>query len=170
MSEQIFKPAWKAFYKHFLTMALCFIVVVSASVKWTWGKGWWLFGLLCILCAAGDMLARRSRLTFIVKPDEIALEQGIIGRHSIEISTRSIRTIQVRQNLMQRILNVGDILVASSGTEEYEIRAVNLPNPHAIRDKIQAYGRAPGRDADNAYEKQDYERAPDRDAYKKQDN
>lgn len=146
MSEQKYKPAWRSYYWHILAMVACLVLVsmVSAKAGLTAGyqKGLWIFFLLFIICAAGDMILRRSKVALIVKPDEITLEQGLIGRHSIEISTKSIRTIQVRQSVLQRMLNVGDILIASAGTDGYEISAINMPDPHVIRDAMQVHERA----------------------------
>ncbi|MDR3264712.1 MAG: PH domain-containing protein [Synergistaceae bacterium] len=151
MNEESFRPAWRSFYWHILGVAVCLVIAGMVSVKLADGNGKTMAEILFILLALAvvvHMLFRRYRVTLVVKPDEIALEVGVIGRNSIEISTRSIRTIQVKQSLLQRILNVGDILIASSGTEEYEIYAANMPAPHAIRDKMQAYERALGKGTD----------------------
>ena len=146
MNEQSFRPAWRSFYWHFTAMIACLVVVSLLSAKAhltpAYQKGIWIFFLVFVLCAAGDMLYRRLRVLLIVKSDEIALEQGLIGRHSVEISTKNIRTIQIKQSLMQRLLNVGDILVASSGTDGYEIYINNMPDPNVIRDMMQVHERA----------------------------
>ena len=66
---------------------------------------------------------------------------GILKRDSIEIGMRNVRTVQVTQRLIQRLLNVGDIAIASSGTDVYEIRVANMPSPHDIRNQIQERAR-----------------------------
>lgn len=146
MNEHSFKPAWRSFYWHIAAMIACLVVVatVSAKAELTPGyhKGLWIFFFVFIVCAVGDILVRRLKVTLIVKPDEIALEQGLIGRHSIEISTKNIRTIQVKQSVIQRLLNVGDILVASAATDGYEIHIANMPDPNTIRNLMQAHERA----------------------------
>jgi uncharacterized membrane protein YdbT with pleckstrin-like domain len=100
--------------------------------------------LILTLATAVNMTYRRFRVMLIVKSDKIALEKGFIGRQSIEINTKNVKTIQVTQSVMQRILDTGDILVASSGTDEYEIIVPNMPNPHVIRDIMQKRERAHG--------------------------
>ena len=143
MDEQIFKPAWRSFYKQIFVMIACFALVSVISVKWmpaeyqTW---------LCFVFAAVvayivcSMVYRRSSVMLIAKQDEITLERGLIARQSIQVSTRNIRTIKVNQSVAQRILNVGDIHVTSSG-DEYEISVFNMPNPHEIKEAIQANER-----------------------------
>jgi uncharacterized membrane protein YdbT with pleckstrin-like domain len=121
----------------FLIAAVFFSIKTDASQNVIWGVC-----LIAILYTAGDMTYRRFRIMLIVKLDEIALEKGFVGRHSIEISTKNIKTIQVKQSVIQRILDTGDILVASPGTDEYEIIVNNMPSPHAIRDIMQKRERA----------------------------
>ena len=146
MNEERFRPAWRSYYLHITAMLGCLLLVSLLSAKADlspfYQKGIWIFFVLFIIVALADMAYRRFRLVLIVKPDEIAMEEGLIARHSVEISTQSIRTIQVRQRIIQRMLNVGDILVASSGTDEYEIRISNMPAPQSIRDKMQVHERS----------------------------
>ena len=146
MEEHRFRPAWRSFYWHILAIVACFVIVVLLTVKGHLSPGYrnglWIFFLVFVLCAGADMMYRRFRVLLIVKPDEIALEDGLIGRHSTEISTKNIRTIQVKQNVIQRILNVGDILVASAGTDSYEISIYNMYAPQDVRNLMQVHERA----------------------------
>ncbi|MDR2179461.1 MAG: PH domain-containing protein [Synergistaceae bacterium] len=137
-TEQRYRPAWRSFYWHIAAMVIFFLVAAYFSMNTNFSQGmiWGAF-LILVLYAGGDMTYRRFRVMLIVKSDEIALEKGFIGRHSIEISTKNIKTIQVKQSIIERILNTGEILVASPGTDEYEIIVSNMPSPHAIRDTMQ---------------------------------
>jgi len=160
MNEQKFKPAWRCFYRHFFVMVICLVVVLVVSVKWLpaeYQKWLWLLFIAAITYTVCDMAYKRNSVLLIVKPDGIALERGIIGRQSIEISTRNIRTIQVNQSVMQRILNVGAVCVASSGTEGYEISALNMPSPHEIRQTIQTNERAVAKKAKDVKEEEEHE-------------
>jgi uncharacterized membrane protein YdbT with pleckstrin-like domain len=137
-TEQRYRPAWRSFYCHIAAMVIFLIGAVFFSVKTDLSKSviWSVF-LILVLYTAADMTFRRFYVMLIVKSDEIALEKGFIGRHSIEISTKNIKTIQVKQSIIQRILDTGDIMVASPGTDEYEIIVNNMLRPHAIRDAMQ---------------------------------
>ena len=142
MNEQKFKPAWRGFYRHYFAMIACLVVVSIISVKWLGYQKWlWFAAAAAVIYVACDMAYRRNSVLLTVRPEEIALERGLIGRQSIEIGVRNIRTIKVNQSVMQRILNVGDIRVASSGTDKYEICAFNMPSPHEIREGIQVNER-----------------------------
>ena len=144
--EHIYKPAWRSFYLHILVIAACFILALVLTIKIplesAYVKGLWGFWVLFALIVFGDMFLKRVSTTLIVRPDEVALEKGILKRESIEIGMRSIRTVQVTQRIMQRLLNVGDIAIASSGTDNYEIRIPNMPSPHDVRNQIQDHERS----------------------------
>jgi uncharacterized membrane protein YdbT with pleckstrin-like domain len=146
LGAQKYRPAWRSFYKHMAATVVCLVLVSVLSVKvdlgWAYKKWLWIFFLLFALYASLDMVRRRFRVVLIVRPDEIAMEEGLVGRRSIEISTKSIRSIQVRQSVMQRLLKTGSITVTSSGDNE-EISVSDMPNPYAIREEMQIYERAP---------------------------
>ena len=139
MNEKKFKPAWKGFYRHMFAMAACLIVTLTISVNLPakYQKWLWFVFVAAAAYAACDMAYKRNSVLLVVRPDGVALERGIIGRQTIEISSRNIRTIKVNQSIIQRILNVGDIRVASSGTDDYEITALNMPAPYEIREIMQ---------------------------------
>ncbi|MDR1649217.1 MAG: PH domain-containing protein [Synergistaceae bacterium] len=140
---QIFRPPWRSFYWHMAGIVLCFVLIVWGTAHY---PEYWktITGLFFIVAAAlaVHVAFRRLGVALLVKPEEVSLDQGFLGRHSVEISTPNIRTIQVSQRLMQRILDVGNLQIGSAATNDYEIRADNMPNPYVIRDLIQAYGRA----------------------------
>jgi uncharacterized membrane protein YdbT with pleckstrin-like domain len=141
---QIFRPAWRSFYWHMAGIVLCFVAIVWGTAHYPehWKA---ITGLFFIVAAALAVHTafRRLGVALLVKPEEVSLDQGFIGRHSVEISTSNIRTIQVSQSIMQRILDLGNLRIGSAATNDYEICVNNLPNPYVIRDLIQAYGRAP---------------------------
>ena len=152
LESHTYKPAWRSFYLHIVAMIACLVLVILISVKVTltliYQKVlWWFLGLF-VLAALLDMAVKRLSTTLIVRPDEVALEKGILKRESIEIGARSIRTVQVTQGIVQRMLNIGDISIASSGTDNYEIRIANMPSPHEIRNQIQDRERAEDKQAD----------------------
>ena len=62
-------------------------------------------------------------------------------RQSIEIGLANIMHIKVGQTMIQTLMNIGDIIVTSSGTSGEEIFAHNIPNPLAVRDEIQRHAR-----------------------------
>lgn len=145
-NEKIYRPAWKSFYRSISLIVLVAAVVIAltiltsfqAKVKGVLWAAWVVVAIAIFLY----MVVRRASISLTVRPDEVALDQGILNRKSIEISYSSIRTVEVTQTLTQRVLNLGDLFIASSGTGEYEMQIRDMPDPHAIRDEIQANERS----------------------------
>lgn len=145
-NEKIYRPAWKSFYRSISLIVLGAAVVIAltiltsfqAKVKGVLWAAWVVVAIAIFLY----MVVRRASISLTVRPDEVALDQGILNRKSIEISYSSIRTVEVTQTLTQRVLNLGDLFIASSGTGEYEMQIRDMPDPHAIRDEIQANERS----------------------------
>jgi uncharacterized membrane protein YdbT with pleckstrin-like domain len=140
---QVFRPAWRSFYGHILGVAVCFAAVVVGVARYSeyWKIITGLFSVAA-LYIAGHMAIKRFSVSLLVKPEEIILERGFVGRGSIGVGTSNIRTIQVSQNIMQRLLDVGNLLVGSAAAKDCEISVADLPKPYAVRDLIQAYERA----------------------------
>ncbi|MDR2175346.1 MAG: PH domain-containing protein [Synergistaceae bacterium] len=138
-----FRPAWRSFYWHMAGIVLCFAAVAWGVLHYPqYWKGVTGFFFIVALGLAGHMSIRRFSVALLVKPEEVSLEQGFVGRHSVEISTPNIRTIQVNQNPIQRLLDVGNLLIGSAATKDYEICVSSLPKPYAVRDLIQTYERS----------------------------
>jgi uncharacterized membrane protein YdbT with pleckstrin-like domain len=70
-----------------------------------------------------------------IKTDEIVWTHGLLNKQYTEINMSSVRTVRVKQSLLQRLLNAGDIEVYTAGdVPELVIRG--MPDPEAIRNHI----------------------------------
>jgi uncharacterized membrane protein YdbT with pleckstrin-like domain len=52
------------------------------------------------------------------------------------VDIKDIRSLNVRQSVIARILNIGDIDVGTSGTSGIEIRITGISKPNQVRDLI----------------------------------
>jgi uncharacterized membrane protein YdbT with pleckstrin-like domain len=71
----------------------------------------------------------------VIKDDEIVWTHGLLNKGYTEISMASVRTTRIRQALMQRILNTGDVEIYTSG-DNPELVVKGLPDPDRIRSLI----------------------------------
>ncbi len=62
-------------------------------------------------------------------------EHGLINKKYTEVNMSSVRTARVTQNLLQRILDAGDIEIYTAG-DQPELVVRGLPRPNAIREYI----------------------------------
>ena len=92
-----------------------------------------LFGLLPI----GYAFVIRQSTLLTIRNDELTLETGLLSRNSTEVKIRDIKTIDVQQSLVNRMLDIGRIRVATAGTEGWEINIEGIEAPNDIRNMIQ---------------------------------
>ena len=153
-----YKPAWKSFYGLFMLMLLLLILGGIANYFYS-GASWlnWMWIAVAVIDVVLFMYIaiQRATMSLVLRdnPDKAEdQEVAFIKSHpfkpfssdfkqSIEIGLANIMHIKVGQTMMQSMLNVGDIVIASSGTGQEEIYARNIPNPQAVRDEIQAHAR-----------------------------
>ena len=151
-----YKPAWRSFYWQLLLMILlvvCGCVVCYLKPGASWTK--WLWTAVAIVDAVifFYIVLKRFMMSLVLRDDPDKAENQEVAfitchpfnlsnfRESIEIGLANIVHIKVQQSMMQSMLNVGDIVITSSGTGTEEICAHNIPNPNAVRDEIQVHAR-----------------------------
>lgn len=153
---KVYKPAWKSFYK-LLLLAIVILVLAGVVNHFKPGESWlkWMW----ITAVAVDILillyicAKRWTMSLILRDNPVKAEEQEIAfiecnplkpfstdfRKSIEIGLANIVHIEIKQTMMQTILNIGNIVITSSGTGTEEIQAPNIPSPQAVRDEIQIH-------------------------------
>lgn len=153
-----YKPAWKSFYALFALMLLVLILGCTANYFYagaSWQKFMWIAVAAVEVVIFLYIAVQRATMSLVLRdnPDKAEdQEVAFIRSHpfkpfssdfkqSIEIGLANIMHIKVGQTMIQSMMNVGDIVIASSGTSGEEILARNIPNPQAVRDEIQAHAR-----------------------------
>lgn len=78
----------------------------------------------------------RLALELRVYEDRLVLERGILSKETKELFVEDTRSIDTRQSLTQRIVGTGDLMVASSGTDQYEYVVAGIPDPEQVKQLI----------------------------------
>ncbi len=73
---------------------------------------------------------------FIIEKNGVILEKGIISKHTIDIPYSKINSIQVRQQIIGRMLNYGDIVVLTGNDIAGQVFS-GIDDPNAVKAKIQ---------------------------------
>ena len=154
-----YRTAWRSFYGLFSLMLL---ILVLAIVGRVWGpevlkeKYFWIWCIVAIaeVCIFLGIFLKRITMKLVLKDDPERPEKQEIEyvechpmklftkfKVSKEIGLTKIADIDVSQNAIQTLLNIGDIAISSPGTSEKEIKARNIPDPRAVRDEIQRHSR-----------------------------
>jgi hypothetical protein len=91
---------------------------------------------LVIALAAGAVLAvwwlKVHFTMLIVSNKRTVFRHGIISRATSEVQHDDVRNLQLDQNAFERIMAVGDIAISSSGQDEMEIVARDIPHPDEV--------------------------------------
>ncbi|MGD8206543.1 MAG: PH domain-containing protein [Thiohalocapsa sp.] len=70
-----------------------------------------------------------------IREDELVWTHGFLNKDYTETNMSSIRTVKVKQSLLQRLLNAGDLVVYTTG-DQPEVAIKGLPRPGEIREHI----------------------------------
>ena len=89
-------------------------------------------GLLILIGAA---IHRRSQV-FKVTSRRVVCKRGIIARSSTSVSLRDIRAVRLRQSILERILGLGTVKIASAGTGQMEIEFTGVRGAARVRERI----------------------------------
>jgi membrane protein YdbS with pleckstrin-like domain len=99
-----------------------------------WPLGFGLMGLGALsICNA--MIARR-RQSWTVTSDRIVEQHGIIATSRREMELADIRSVEVSKRLLQRMLNLGDVTIASAASADFAIHLRDVNDPDGIADTV----------------------------------
>lgn len=100
----------------------CYLASIAAI---GWFGAWWLASHLWIKVTISNKRTVRY--------------EGIIRRHSTEVLHDHVRSVDINQNFVQRLLNVGYIGIDSAGQDGIEIEIRDIPGPYEVKKIIDQY-------------------------------
>ncbi len=74
--------------------------------------------------------------TLTITTNRTRLVRGLIARSSSEVQHDDVRNIQVNQGIIQRMINVGDLAISSSGQDDLEIAVNGIASPERLASEI----------------------------------
>lgn len=74
---------------------------------------------------------------YLIADRSIECHHGILSREVSAIRLRDLRNVNVRQSLLQRILNVGDVEFSSAGGSGIEVAFRGVVDPLGLKRKVQ---------------------------------
>jgi uncharacterized membrane protein YdbT with pleckstrin-like domain len=91
------------------------------------------FGLGLLLFLIWYLKVISKKLTITER--DVLFESGLLSKDRREVSISSIRAVNVKQSLFNRIFGTGTVSIFSAGDQpEFEISGI--PDPHTVRDLI----------------------------------
>ena len=102
-----------------------------------WNYFWhWIFFFLIVppIIAAG----RRASTVLRIYPNRITLERGLFTKCYQDYLPRDIRSIDIDQSFLARLVGIGDLTLSTAATVEGAERIEGIPDPKGIRELILA--------------------------------
>jgi hypothetical protein len=102
-----------------------------------WGYFWHLFFFWLIV---PPIIAhfRRASTVLRIFPDRITLTRGLLSKCYQDYHPRDIRSIDIDQGFLQRIVGIGDLTISTAATAEGSEQIKSIPDPLGVRDLILA--------------------------------
>ena len=99
--------------------SLALIGVAAIYVVWRW---------FAVLGTTLDVTTQRT-----------VLIRGILSRNTNEVKHNDVRNLKSDRNVIERLLNYGDLALSSSGQDEMEIVIHDIPNPDRVIEIIREH-------------------------------
>jgi uncharacterized membrane protein YdbT with pleckstrin-like domain len=106
------------------------------KVRPSWWNFFWYLVFSLLIIPLIIALWKRASLVLYVYQGRVVIERGVLSKHTTQVLISDIRSFDIKQGVMQRMLRVGDILIGTAGMSGYEIETRGLPNPKGISDLI----------------------------------
>ena len=106
-----------------------------------WGYGWQMLVPPLLLLWPAMRAMRRQFTRTTITGDRLRYEVGMASKSTRTIQLSKLQDVRVDQRLMQRMFNVGDLSLETSG-ETSRLTIPNVDNPQAIADDILNRGQA----------------------------
>ena len=78
----------------------------------------------------------RYRYLYTITDHRIIMRVGLIARNTNEIVTRHIRAINVRQSIVERLLDIGTIEFSTAAGEGIEVRFKGIREPYKVKNVV----------------------------------
>ncbi|MBI2441288.1 MAG: PH domain-containing protein [Lentisphaerae bacterium] len=106
------------------------------EVEPSWWHYFWYLAFAWLLIPLLIAVWKQASLTLRVYRDRVVLETGLLAKRTVDLAITEINTVEIHQTFFQRLLRIGNIKMATSGVEGYELIARGLPRPQRINEIV----------------------------------
>lgn len=133
-----FHPHWRV-----LIPAVLWTLIGLALIWVGWrvleGGTWTLvgvgLGVAVILVLAIPPVIRRVFRLYVLTTERIVVRDGILSRGGTEIPLENINNVLFNQNVLERLLGYGDVLIESAGSQG-QSRLTDIPDPEEFQSQL----------------------------------
>lgn len=122
------RPAWRSYWKWYLAIITCLIFFADSEQQEV--------GVLIAILLSVTVVILRFRYLFTVTSRRVISRVGLIAKNTNEIEIRHTREYKVKQGIMKRLLNYGDIEISSAAGSGVEVIFKGIIDPHNLKEAI----------------------------------
>jgi membrane protein YdbS with pleckstrin-like domain len=109
-----------------------------AEVRPSWWRFFWHLFFFWLIVPPIVAWGRRASVVLRIYPGRVTLERGLLSKSYREFVARDIRSIEIDQGFLARMVGIGDLTISTAATVDADEEIEGIPNPKAIRDLILA--------------------------------
>ncbi|MGD0057825.1 MAG: PH domain-containing protein [Verrucomicrobiia bacterium] len=109
-----------------------------AEVRPSWWHFFWYLVFCWLIVPLIIAWCRRRSVVLRIYPGRITLERGLLSKSYRELIVRDIRSVEIDQSLLARLVGIGDLTISSAARVDADEEIEGIPNPKAVRDLILA--------------------------------
>ena len=107
-----------------------------AEIRPSWWRYFWWLCFAWLIVPFIVAWVKRSTVVLRIYRGRITLERGLLNKCEREFFMRDVRAIDIDQNLLSRMVGIGDITISTAASADGTERVEGVPNPQSIRDLI----------------------------------
>ena len=127
-------PSWWHFTREIvLAFALAcagLYVLLAAPIDFRIGVGVIAAAVLIIASAT----VRRRNTSWSLTSDRLIERRGLVASHRREMELADVRSIEVDRSIAQRLLGIGNVMIASAASAEFMIKLWDVPDPERVAE------------------------------------
>ncbi len=138
------KPFWFGLYVISIIAGLWGLFQWSSATDGNLWKSAYLVAMVVGALGFMSLLAwwlRVVNIRLVITNERVTLRTGIFSKNIREVYITDIRSTQIDQRFMQRILNTCHVEISSAATSESEIRVDGIPYPDKVKKLIDDHRR-----------------------------
>jgi uncharacterized membrane protein YdbT with pleckstrin-like domain len=109
-----------------------------AEVRPSWWNYFWHLVFFFLIVPPIVAWYRRASVVLRVFPNRITLERGVFSKCYQDFLPRDIRSIDIDQSFLGRIVGIGDMTISTAATVEASEKIEGIPDPKGVRELILA--------------------------------
>lgn len=108
------------------------------EIRPSWWHFFWHLVFFWLIVPLIIALCRRASTILRIYANRITLERGLFSKCYQDFLPRDIRSIDVDQSFLARLVGIGDITISTAATVEAAEKIEGIPDPKGVRELILA--------------------------------